>query len=197
MGQKAPEDVVTKLNGIQDYKGTFQKVFGRPPNYEDMAKAIAAYERTQVTFDTPFDRFTAGDGKALDASARRGWTVFNGKARCMTCHAVNPTSPMFTDNLFHNIGVSAHKSNFVELARKGLALVEKGNTKQIDELALQTDLSELGRFLVSKQTADVGAFKTPGLRNILLTHPYFHDGSQDTLSDDRPLQQRRRAEPVS
>ena len=101
----------------------------------------------------------------------------------MTCHAVNPTSPMFTDNLFHNIGVSAHKSNFVELARKGLGLVERGNVKQIDELALQTDLSELGRFLVTKQTADVGAFKTPGLRNILLTHPYFHDGSQDTLWD--------------
>jgi hypothetical protein len=79
----------------------------------------------------------------------------------MTCHAVNPTSPLLTDNLFHNIGVSAHKSDFVQLARKGLALVEKGNTKQIDELALQTDLSELGRFLVTKQTADVGAFKTP------------------------------------
>ena len=90
---------------------------------------------------------------------------------------------MFTDNLFHNIGVSAHKSDFVELARKGLALVQRGNVKQIDELALQTDLSELGRFLVTKQTADVGAFKTPGLRNILLTHPYFHDGSQDTLWD--------------
>jgi len=84
-----------------------------------MAKAIAAYERTQITFDTPFDRFMAGDNKALDVSARRGWTVFNGKGRCMTCHAVNPTSPMFTDNLFHNIGVSAHKSDFVALARKG------------------------------------------------------------------------------
>jgi cytochrome c peroxidase len=183
MGQKAPEDVVNKLNSIQEYKNSFQKVFGHAPSYDDMAKAIAAYERTQVTFDTPFDRFITGDGKALDASARRGWTVFNGKGRCMTCHAVNPTSPLFTDNLFHNIGVSAHKSDFVQLARKGLALVEKGNTKQIDELALQTDLSELGRFLVTKQTADVGAFKTPGLRNILLTHPYFHDGSQDTLWD--------------
>ena len=183
MGQKAPADVVSKVSRIQEYRDAFQKVFGGAPNYNDMAKAIAAYERTQLTFDTPFDRFMAGDNKALDASARRGWTVFNGKGRCMTCHAVNPTSPMFTDNLFHNIGVSAHKSDFVELARKGLALVERGNIKQIDELALQTDLSELGRFLVTKQTADVGAFKTSGLRNILLTHPYFHDGSQDTLWD--------------
>jgi cytochrome c peroxidase len=183
MGQKAPEDVVTKLNGISEYKAAFQKVFSRTPNYDDMAKAIAAYERTQVTFDTPFDRFTAGDSKAIDAAARRGWTVFNGKGRCMTCHAVNPTSPMFTDNLFHNIGVSAHKSDFVQLARKSLTLLQEGDTKQIDELALQTDMSELGRFLVTKRNADIGAFKTPGLRNILLTHPYFHDGSQDTLWD--------------
>jgi cytochrome c peroxidase len=50
-------------------------------------------------------------------------------------------------------------------------------------LALQTDMSELGRFLVTKRNADVGVFKTSGLRNILLTHPYFHDGSQDTLWD--------------
>jgi cytochrome c peroxidase len=90
---------------------------------------------------------------------------------------------MFTDNLFHNIGVVAHKPNFVELVRKAIEIVQQENVKQIDELALQTDLSELGRFLVTKQTADVGAFKTPGLRNVLLTHPYFNDGSQDTLRD--------------
>ena len=101
----------------------------------------------------------------------------------MTCHAVNSTSPMFTDNLFHNIGVAAHKPNFVELARKATGIVQQGNVKQIDELALQTDLSELGRFLVTKRTADIGGFKTSGLRNVLLTHPYFHDGSQDTLWD--------------
>ena len=80
MGQKAPADVVTKLNSIQEYKDTFQKVFGGAPNYDDMVKAIAAYERTQVTFDTPFDRFIAGDNKALDASARRGWLFSTAKA---------------------------------------------------------------------------------------------------------------------
>ena len=183
MGQKAPADVVAKLAAIPEYRDDFRKVFARGPDYGDMAKAIAAYERTQATFDTRFDRFLAGDGVALSASERRGWTIFNGKGRCMTCHAVNPTSPMFSDNLFHNIGVAAHKPDFVELARKAIGIVQQGNTKQIDELALQTDLSELGRFLVTKQTADIGAFKTPGLRNVLLTHPYFHDGSQDTLWD--------------
>ena len=150
MGQKAPADVVAKLAAIPEYRDDFQKVFARSPDYGDMAKAIAAYERTQATFDTRFDRFLAGDGVALSASERRGWTIFNGKGRCMTCHAVNPTSPMFSDNLFHNIGVAAHKPDFVELARKAIGIVQQGNTKQIDELALQTDLSELGRFLVTK-----------------------------------------------
>ena len=155
MGQKAPEDVVSKLNGIAEYNAAFQRVFGSVPNYNDMTKAIAAYERTQVTFDTPFDHFLAGDSKALDASARRGWSLFNGKGRCMTCHAVNPTSPMFTDNLFHNIGVSAHKSDFVELARKGLALVERGNVKQIALRACRPRERELTRiFLRRTRIAD-------------------------------------------
>jgi cytochrome c peroxidase len=72
MGQKAPGDVVAKLGDIAEYRDDFQKVFGRAPDYGDMAKAIAAYERTQVLFDTPFDRFLAGDGTALNDSARRG-----------------------------------------------------------------------------------------------------------------------------
>lgn len=101
----------------------------------------------------------------------------------MSCHGFSSTQPFFTDNRFHNIGIAAHKSNFVELAVKARRMVETGNVKQIDELAIQTDLSELGRFLVTKNYADIGAFKTSGLRNIALTAPYMHDGSFATLWD--------------
>ena len=102
----------------------------------------------------------------------------------MSCHGWNPTQPTFSDNRFHNIGVSAHKSDFVELARKGLRVIEQGgDPQQIDQLAIQTDMSELGRFLVTKQPHDIGAFRTMGLRNLLVTEPYFHDGSQATLWD--------------
>ena len=87
----------------------------------------------------------------------------------MSCHGFNPTQPTFSDNKFHNIGVSAHKQNFVELARKGLKLVDSANAEAIDRAALETDMSELGRFLVTKQPKDIGAFKTPGLRNLLVT----------------------------
>ncbi len=103
----------------------------------------------------------------------------------MSCHGWNPTQPMFTDNRFHNIGVSAHKADFVPLARKALALMAAGGggAEQLDRLAIQTDMSGVGRFLVTKDPHDIGAFRTMGLRNLLVTQPYFHDGSQVTLWD--------------
>jgi cytochrome c peroxidase len=126
----------------------------------------------------------AGDSRAISDAAKRGWSIFNGKGRCMSCHGWNPTQPLFSDFKFHNIGVSAHKSDFVPLARKALAIIEKGaSAEQIDQLAIQTDMSGLGRFLVTKQPHDIGAFRTMGLRNLLVTQPYFHDGSQQTLWD--------------
>ncbi len=109
--------------------------------------------------------------------------MFNGKARCNSCHAFSTVSPLFSDQKFHNIGIAAHKTNFIDLARKAGAMVRTGDTKRIDELAIQTEFSELGRFLVTKQSNDIGAFKTPTLRNIAVTAPYMHDGSMATLWD--------------
>lgn len=96
--------VVAKLNAINGYKQQFQKVFGTDVTSEGIAKAIAAYERTIVSFDAPYDRFKAGDKTALSESALRGMTLFFNKARCSACHI----GPNFTDNSFHNIGVSGH-----------------------------------------------------------------------------------------
>ena len=183
MGQKSEKDVVAALDRLPEYHESFMRLFGRPLNYDDLARAITAYELTQVALDSPFDHFLLGEEKAIDPAAKRGWTLFNGKGRCMSCHGVNLTQPLGTDNKFHNIGVAAHKQNFVALAREALATVSRGTAEEIDRLALETRFSELGRFLVTKQQKDVGAFKTPGLRNVLVTHPYFHDGSSATLWD--------------
>ncbi len=183
MGMKDGAAVTAVLVKIPEYDAAFKKVFGRAPNFDDFAKAIAAYERTQVAFGSRFDKFIAGDEKVLNAQERRGWAVFNGKGRCTSCHAFNPTNPLFTDHKFHNIGIAAHKTNFPELAQKGLKLVNSNDATAVDRAALETDMSELGRFLVTKQPKDIGTFKTPGLRNLLVTQPYFHDGSQATLWD--------------
>jgi cytochrome c peroxidase len=183
MGQKSGADVVVKLKTIPEYVQAFKTVFGRDITYDDLGVAIAAFERTQYSGNAPFDRFLAGNAAAIDDSAKRGWALFNGKARCTGCHTFNATSPIFSDQKFHNIGVAARKQNFPELAHKALAVVQTGDTKQIDELAIKSDFSELGRFLVTKNQSDIGAFKTETLRNIGITGPYMHDGSMATLWD--------------
>src|SRR5438128_283054 len=183
MGQKSSDDVVNKLRGIAEYRTAFQQVFGHELTYDDVAAAIAAFERTQYAGDSPFDRFVAGDDKAIDESAKRGWGLFNGKGRCNDCHAFSTVSPLSSAQKFHNTALAAHKTDFIDLARKATAIVRSGDLKQIDELAIQTNLSELGRFLVTKNSNDIGAFKTPGLRNVAVTSPYMHDGSLATLWD--------------
>ena len=167
MGMKSAEAVVAKIGAIPEYQKDFNDVFGRAPSYDDLSYAIAAYERTLVTFNSPFDHFMSGDSKAISASAQRGWAIFNGKGRCMSCHGWNPTQPLFSDNRFHNIGVSAHKADFVPLAHKALGILEKGATsEQIDQMAIQSDMSGLGRFLVTKNPHDIGGFRTMSLRNL-------------------------------
>jgi cytochrome c peroxidase len=183
MGQKTPDDVVAKVAKIPEYSDAFKSLMGRDPTYDDIASAIAAFERTQYSGDAPFDRFLAGNPQAISDQAQRGWALFQGKGRCSSCHAFNAVAPLFSDQKFHNIGIAAHKQNFAELARKALTVLRTGDTKQIDELALQTNYSELGRFLVTKNLADIGAFKSETLRNIGITGPYMHDGSLATLWD--------------
>ena len=183
MGQKDPKDVVAKLAAIPEFVQAFQQVFGRPVNWEDMSKALAAFERTRLSTEAPFDRFLHGDEKALNASQRRGWALFTGKARCGSCHTYDPALPLFADNRFHNAGVAARKQDFNQLAKRAAEVSGGSNKTEIDKLALETDYSELGRFLVTQRKEDIGAFKTPFLRDVLLTGPYMHDGSLETLWD--------------
>src|SRR5215470_19648363 len=83
----------------------------------------------------------------------------------------------------HNIGIGIIRHNVVALARQAEQLVNSEDAAAVDRAALQTGMSALGRFLVTKKDSDMASFKTPGLRNLLMTGPYFHDGSQETLWD--------------
>jgi len=183
MGMKEPDEVVAKLAEIPEYRDEFQRVFGRPVNYDDMARAIASFERTITSGEAPIDRFLRGDENALTEAQKRGWSLFNGKARCMSCHAFNPSYPLFSDGRFHNIGVAANKQNFEDLALRAIAAVNSNDLEEIDRMAIETEFSELGRFLVTKKRLDIGAFKTNHLREIAMTAPYMHDGSLATLWD--------------
>jgi len=184
MGHPDAASAIAAVNTDPAYQTLFQRAYGRAPNYEDLGRAIANFERTLIFLDAQFDRFAAGDAKALSPAAQRGLALFNGKARCVSCHMINSSNPLGTDNLFHNIGVSARKQNFEALAGQALnVLKDSSNTEALDKLAIETDLSELGRFLVTRKREDIGAFKTEQLRNVALTAPYMHDGSLKTLWD--------------
>jgi cytochrome c peroxidase len=89
----------------------------------------------------------------------------------------------FTDNDFHNIGIGIIRHDVVALACQAEQLINSGNATAIDRAAIETNMSALGRFLITKKDSDIASFKTPDLRNVLITAPYFHDGSQETLWD--------------
>jgi cytochrome c peroxidase len=137
-----------------------------------------------VFLDSPFRRFLEGDEKAVSADAKEGWRLFNEKARCVSCHHMSLSNPLGTDNRFHNVGVSARHQDFEQLARRGLtALQEDPSETKLEELALATDMSELGRFTVTKNRSHIGAFRTSILLNVGITPPYMHDGTLETLWD--------------
>lgn len=186
MGQPSLDAAVAAIAKDRRYRQAFQNVFGRPPNGPDLLRAIASYERTQVSFSSPFDHWVAGNPNAISDPAKRGWELFVTKARCNKCHAVTETRrdpTFFIDHSFHNIGVGIVRQNVVALACTAQARLNSGDKLAVDRAAIQSELSALGSYLVTKQPEDIASFKTPSLRNVLITAPYFHDGSERTLWD--------------
>ena len=186
MGSASIGDAASRIADDKDYQTQFMRAFGRAVNEQDMLSAVAQYERTLASFNSPFDHFMAGETNAVSDSAKRGWELFSTKARCNLCHALtdNQRDPtLFMDNDFHNIGVGILRHQVGPLAQKAERELAQGNLPAVDAAAIASDLSVLGRFLVTRQAEDIASFKTPGLRNVLVTGPYFHDGSMETLWD--------------
>ena len=133
----------------RSYPALFQEAFGTPDvTPTRIAMAIATYERTLSSNQTPFDQFVAGNPNALSQQEQQGLQVFNGIGRCNTCHG----GPFFTDNQFHYTGVRPPNE-------------------------------DLGRFAVTGNLGDRGAMKTPGLRNLQLRAPFFHNGRMSSIGD--------------
>ncbi|MFQ5863554.1 MAG: cytochrome-c peroxidase [Candidatus Brocadiales bacterium] len=155
MGMPSHDALVEKLKGIEEYRQDFQKTFGEEITIDNIVRAIASFERTLLAGNSPFDQFMyGGDEKAISNLAKKGLGVFRGKGRCVTCHEIVGSFALLTDSKFHNIGVGMDKTE-----------------------------PDLGRYEVTKEDKDKGAFKTPTLRNIALTAPYMHDGSEPTLEE--------------
>lgn len=186
MGMPSHEAVVTRVSAVPEYRRRFRQVFNREGiTIDTISKAIAAFERTLLSGNSPFDRFVAGDANAITETQKLGWQLFRGKARCIECHTFTTASPFFTDSKFHNTGIATKDRNFDQLARRArqISVTDPSSDLALNLLAHTEGFSELGRFLVTKQMKDIGAFKTPTLRDIELTTPYMHNGSEKTLLD--------------
>jgi len=170
------------------YLTAFKEVFAvsdKQLSIEQVAKAIASYERTLISGDSAFDRYYfKGDSSALTEQQQRGFKLFIGQGRCVSCHIIEQNNALFTDSRFHNIGigVTAIQQDLPPLIQAFLDAKHKGG--DVDKIVLTDKKSaELGRFAVTQAMNDIGAFKTPTLRNIELTAPYMHDGSLKTLKE--------------
>jgi cytochrome c peroxidase len=153
MGQPLPA-LLLRLRANQFYRDAFARAFGGGIDTSEVARALSNFVRTVRSGNAPIDRWRDGDTAAISSAARRGLSLFTGRANCITCHA----GPNFTDEEFHNTGVAARS-------------------------AAGAALSDSGRFRVTGRAQDIGAFKTPTLRDVALTGPYLHDGSISSLDD--------------
>lgn len=149
------EAMISTIEKIEGYKPYFEQAFGSAEiTKERIAHAIADYERTRLSGNSPYDRWRKQrDESAVSGAVKQGHELFFGKAQCNQCHL----GQNFTDSKFHNLGIGWQPAD--------------GSFK--DE----------GRYAVSGKDEDKGAFKTPTLRDVTKHAPYMHDGSLETLRD--------------
>ncbi len=183
MGNSSFAEVVARLQKIPEYNKQFRTVFQAEVSIDAVAKAIASYERTLVSADSPFDRFQVGDFSAMNESAKRGLLLFRTQARCNVCHRISDSYPFLSDQNFRNTGIAANHKAFEKITQRAMQLVETSNSANTHRLSTEDGGSELGRFVATGNVLDIGTFRTPSLRNIELTAPYFHDGSAATLEE--------------
>ena len=188
MGLKDHQPILDIVRSDAEYVKAFADVFGASGNaitMDEVTKAIAAFERVQIAGDSPFDRwYYGGEAKALTEQQVRGFDLYINQGRCVSCHIIEQTQALFTDNRFHNIGVGINniQKDVPELA--GEFLEAEMTLEEVDvEVLSDARTSELGRFAISHGFDDLGSFKTSTLRNIAVTAPYMHDGSIATLRD--------------
>lgn len=144
--QMTPEITLSRLSKISEYNKAFSSIYADGLTFDNVGRAIAAFERTVISTNSAFDQYIAGNQDAMSPAAVRGLGLFVGKGNCVACH----DGPNFTDESFHNIGLGD---------------------------------ADVGRYQLVKDKTLMGAFKTPGLRNILFSAPYMHDGSLGTLQE--------------
>jgi cytochrome c peroxidase len=181
--------VINKLRKFTDYDGLFETSFDEQgPNMQTVGLALAAYQRSLLSADSPFDRWYFGKQTPAQASfskqAEAGFKLFTGKARCSSCHTIGTGSALFSDHALHNTGLGYLNSMGQKPATQRVMLAPgifvDVDSKIIDSVS-EAPVADLGHYEVSQDPADRWKYKTPILRNVAITAPYMHNGSLPSL----------------
>lgn len=168
-----------RLAFVPEYRERFKDVFGTEyPRLSHAWMAIAAFERTLVQTDTPFDNYMRGDDAALDDAQKRGLELFTGKAGCSQCH----NGALLSNQKYYNLGVPAYDGwETDELAQITFRyeLYAKGSTEEM----YRTYKDDPGVYFRAKDKNHLGKFRVPSLRYTKYTAPYMHNGMIETLED--------------
>ncbi len=154
------EELLNRINASSSYRSSFNSIYGTSSiSYKQIEECILIYEKSLVSNSSKFDRFFAGDTNVFSNLEKLGLSLFVGKANCIECHK----GPNFRDNEFHNIGI----------------VTDDVGRQNIDKVGVKNEfeMTPYPFFATHK------AFKTPSLRNVANTAPYFHNGSAKTLQD--------------
>ncbi|MHB1399741.1 MAG: cytochrome-c peroxidase [Trichloromonadaceae bacterium] len=165
--------LMEKLQEISDYRDRFRTAYGREVDRAAITAALADFQRTLVVRDSPFDRLLGGDPRALEEPAKRGLALFYGHAGCARCH----TGALLSDQKFHNLGIAETPELLKDPQRRATRHFFQR------QMGLERMDRDPGRFAVSRNPADLGAFRTPPLRQVAQTGPYQHNGSLATLTE--------------
>jgi len=165
------EKIISVLRQDSTYQKLFAEAFGAGEsaiNLHNLTKALASFERSLVSFNSPYDRYRfRGDPTAISAAAKRGERLFHSeRLECFHCHG----GLNFSDSLKHE------RSAFTEIAFHNTGLYNLDGKGAYP-------FNNTGVYEITQQPSDMGRFKAPTLRNIALTAPYMHDGSVATLEE--------------
>ncbi len=150
-------EVIAKLSTDKELTAKFNRIYQSPISQQNIQHAIAEFEQSLVTTNAPFDRWLQGEQNAIDNQTKQGYQLFK-RYGCISCHQGRNVG----GNMFSKIG---HFGNYFQ---------DRGG--EITE-------ADLGRYMVTKKPYDKHVFKVPSLRLSSLQTHFFHDGSQDNLSD--------------
>ena len=165
-----------QIRVVPEYVKAFKKVFNGEVTRERIAMAIAAFERTLVSRNSPLDKYLVGDKNALSSDAQKGLEIFRGKGKCTECHhGVN-----MADNKFYALNVP---ENPVLINDPGVTATMRFVAKVYHYKDYRNLKEDPGRYLITKDKKDWKAFRTPTLRDISKTAPYMHNGVFNTLDE--------------